>query len=218
MKYVFGVISVILAVLFFVRIGGAEEPLPAETSPKDEIPQERIDLIEISVSGRILTVSGKNPEGQPNTKVYKAATASPGKNSRNLSYGREGRVWKIALNPTWYLPKNIKKENYLKKGKIPPESIPPGKHNPLGKIKLFVSYGGINSSFGIHNTNKPKSIGKRVTHGCARMAENDIFEMARVIFEQNGIDSDKLFQDAAENPKKTIEKLVEDGPSVYIRK
>ena len=92
--------------------------------------------------------------------------------------------------------------------------MPPGKNNPLGKIKLFISYDGNNSSLGIHSTNEPKSIGKRVTHGCTRLGEKDVFALARIILEQNGYNADELFRKAAENPKKSIVIDIEDGPTV----
>jgi L,D-transpeptidase ErfK/SrfK len=44
-------------------------------------------------------------------------------------------------------------------------TIPPGPKNPLGKYWLGLSLSG----YGIHGTNAPWGIGKRVSHGCIRL-------------------------------------------------
>jgi lipoprotein-anchoring transpeptidase ErfK/SrfK len=57
--------------------------------------------------------------------------------------------------------------------------VPPGPENPLGTRWMGLSKKG----YGIHGTNAPRSIGKRASHGCIRMAQADLeelFEMIRV--------------------------------------
>jgi lipoprotein-anchoring transpeptidase ErfK/SrfK len=69
-------------------------------------------------------------------------------------------VNKVA-NPTYYRPGVV---------------ITPGELNPLGTRWL-----GLNREhYGIHGTNEPQSIGQAVSHGCIRMAQNDVEELYRL--------------------------------------
>lgn len=58
---------------------------------------------------------------------------------------------------------------YRHKGK----EIQPGKENPLGDRWMGLSLKG----YGIHGTNVQSSVGKAVSHGCFRMARQDVEEL-----------------------------------------
>jgi len=58
---------------------------------------------------------------------------------------------------------------YRHKGK----EIPPGEDNPLGDRWMGLSLKG----YGIHGTNVPRSVGKAASHGCFRMARQDVEEL-----------------------------------------
>jgi hypothetical protein len=63
------------------------------------------------------------------------------------------------------------------------EKILPGPKNPLGSRWMGFYNSADGSSYGIHGTNKPESIGKFVSHGCVRMLTKDaeeLFEMVSV--------------------------------------
>ena len=68
------------------------------------------------------------------------------------------------FRPTWYVPASIA-EDHRKKGDPLPAKIPPGPLNPLGDHALYLS----RSSYLIHGTNKPASVGLRATNGCIRL-------------------------------------------------
>jgi lipoprotein-anchoring transpeptidase ErfK/SrfK len=51
--------------------------------------------------------------------------------------------------------------------------VPPGPRNPLGARWMGLSQRG----YGIHGTNAPHSIGKAASHGCVRMAKDDLQEL-----------------------------------------
>ncbi|MBI4744282.1 MAG: L,D-transpeptidase family protein [Actinobacteria bacterium] len=72
-------------------------------------------------------------------------------------------VKRKALNPTWYPPDWADVE----------KPVPAGPNNPLGTRILYLS----KSGYGIHGTNKPSSIGKRVTHGCVRLFPKEIVDL-----------------------------------------
>ena len=183
-------------------------------SAEDETFMERVDAIEVGVNSK--QVRAKKFGEDEYEISYPAATASP-KNAIGIPYGKVGEVWKIVLNPTWTPPESIHKE-YAAKGKKLAKIILPDKSNPLGKVKLFIAYGKNNSTLGLHNTNEPDSIGKRVTHGCTRLGEDDAYELARIILEQNGHDADALFEKANANPKKSIHIILKDKPKIAYLK
>jgi L,D-transpeptidase ErfK/SrfK len=73
-------------------------------------------------------------------------------------------VARKATQPTWHVPASIA-EDHRKKGDPLPAAVPPGPLNPLGECALYLS----KSSYLIHGTNKPASIGLRATNGCIRL-------------------------------------------------
>jgi L,D-transpeptidase ErfK/SrfK len=79
------------------------------------------------------------------------------------------RIVEKTENPSWHPPKSIIAER-LSNGSPPPEVIPPGPDNPLGRFALRLGLPG----YLIHSTNKPYGVGMRVTHGCVRMYPEDI--------------------------------------------
>lgn len=53
----------------------------------------------------------------------------------------------------------------------------PNPGGPFGAMWLSLS----KSGYGIHGTNNPASIGKAVSHGCIRMFNKDVLELARMV-------------------------------------
>ncbi len=68
------------------------------------------------------------------------------------------RVIEKKVNPTWHIPKALQKKYEM-------AEMPPGPDNPLGKLKLTLSWG----DYGIHGTAMPLGVGRLVSHGCTRM-------------------------------------------------
>ncbi|WP_431858080.1 L,D-transpeptidase family protein [Azospirillum sp.] len=68
-------------------------------------------------------------------------------------------------NPTWVPTASERQE-------MPelPASVPPGPDNPLGPLALDLEW----TSIVIHGTNRPYGIGRRVSHGCFRLYNEDI--------------------------------------------
>jgi len=78
-------------------------------------------------------------------------------------------VERKAIRPTWHVPASIA-EDHRKKGDPLPSAVLPGPQNPLGECALYLS----KSSYLIHGTNKPASIGLRATNGCIRLYPEDV--------------------------------------------
>jgi len=78
-------------------------------------------------------------------------------------------VERKVIRPTWHVPASIAKD-HRKKGDPLPATVLPGPQNPLGEYALYLS----KSSYLVHGTNKPASIGLRATNGCIRLYPEDV--------------------------------------------
>ena len=78
-------------------------------------------------------------------------------------------VERKVIRPTWHVPASILKD-HRKKGDPLPAKVLPGPQNPLGEYALYLN----KSSYLIHGTNKPSSIGLRATNGCIRLYPEDV--------------------------------------------
>lgn len=98
-----------------------------------------------------------------------------------LGIGREGwgsplgtgRITAKTPNPAWYPPKSIREE-HAADGDMLPTVVPPGPDNPLGPYKMSLSFPG----YLIHGSNKKFGIGMQVSHGCFRMFNHNVLELA----------------------------------------
>jgi len=75
---------------------------------------------------------------------------------------------------SFHVVNRVSQPTYYHNGKV----IPSGPVNPLGTRWIGLSEHG----YGIHGTNAPSSIGKAASHGCIRMAREDLeqlFELVR---------------------------------------
>ena len=71
-------------------------------------------------------------------------------------------------NPCWTQPPDIRKEH-----PDLPTVVGSGPDNPLGGYWMGLSIPG----YGIHGTNEPYGVGRRVSHGCIRLYPKDIKEL-----------------------------------------
>jgi L,D-transpeptidase ErfK/SrfK len=76
------------------------------------------------------------------------------------------------VNPTWYPPASIRREDPTL-----PASVPPGPDNPLGTHALRLSSG----SLLIHGTDEPYGVGRKASHGCIRLYPEDIPHLFGVV-------------------------------------
>ena len=105
------------------------------------------------------------------------------------------RIGEKAMHPTWYIPASLQAKHQVR-------SVPPGPDNPLGEFWMGLG----KSSYGIHGTDMPWSVGRLVTHGCIRMYPEDIrafYPMVRpgtpvrIIYEpvKFGLHEDQVFME-----------------------
>ena len=97
-----------------------------------------------------------------------------------ISIGRVGwetplgktSIVRKAARPSWTPPDSIREE-YRERGESLPRVVRPGPDNPLGSHALYLGL----PAYLIHGTNRPFSIGMRVSHGCVRMYPEHIVEL-----------------------------------------
>ena len=77
-------------------------------------------------------------------------------------------IYQKKKDPAWVPPPSVRRED-----PDIPAIVPPGPDNPLGRYVLRFS----RESYGIHGTNRPWGIGRRVSHGCIRLYNSDIEEL-----------------------------------------
>ena len=99
-----------------------------------------------------------------NTRFVRTFPVGIGRQGVNTPTG----IFKITVklkDPVWRVPETIRKED----PELPPFVLP-GPDNPLGGYWLQLSVNG----YGIHGTNRPYGIGRKVSHGCIRLYPEDI--------------------------------------------
>lgn len=109
----------------------------------------------VSIPDRKLAVM--EPSGQI-VKIFPTAVGAPESPSPSGVF----QIVNSVPDPTWY-----------SKGKV----VLPGPSNPLGPHWLGLSLKG----YGIHGTSAPASIGHNASHGCIRLRNRDIQELARMV-------------------------------------
>ena len=100
-------------------------------------------------------------------RTYQVAIGSP----KYPTPSGKKSIHQVILNPWWYPPKD---SEWAKDA----EDTPPGADNPLGRVKLPLEGGGY---YLLHGTSNPGSIGKAVSHGCIRLKNADIIELAEIV-------------------------------------
>lgn len=101
-----------------------------------------------------------------------------------VGIGRQGwktpqgvtRVLWHEKEPVWHVPPSIIAE-HLKDGDKLPRVMGPGPDNPLGDYALHLGWPG----YLIHGTNKPVSVGLRVSHGCVHLFPEDIAQIFKMV-------------------------------------
>lgn len=97
-----------------------------------------------------------------------------------IGIGRQGfgtptgtyTITAMVKDPVWRIPESFRDEHPEL-----PDFVPPGPDNPLGGYWLQLSLKG----YGIHGTNRPYGIGRRVSHGCIRLYPEDIELLFKLI-------------------------------------
>ncbi len=103
-------------------------------------------------------------EGRQRIRAYPVGIGTEGRDTPEGTFTVVQRI----QNPSWTAPASLRVTN--PEG---PLSIPPGPDNPLGDYWIGLSLDG----YGIHGTNRPFGVGRRVSHGCVRLYPEDIRDL-----------------------------------------
>jgi murein L,D-transpeptidase YcbB/YkuD len=107
--------------------------------------------------------------GGERIETYPVAIGSPRYETPQGAYDIRSIEW----NPWWNPPKSAWAKDEKR--------TPPGPSNPMGRAKLeFLPL------FYIHGSSAP--VGRAVSHGCIRMQNADVLELARLIAAESGAD------------------------------
>ena len=155
----------------FDRVMPRYEALPSQADGAVESPAH--------LRRQIVSYSTREPAGTimvdtANTYLY--YVLGGGRAMRyGIGVGREGFTWsgtervgRKAEWPDWHPPADmIARQPYL------PRFMAGGEGNPLGARALYLG----NTIYRIHGTNKPSSIGSRMSSGCIRMLNEDVTDL-----------------------------------------
>lgn len=106
------------------------------------------------------------PVRQDKVYTYPLAAGQQGWNTPLAST----TVVRKAANPSWTVPASILAESARKGKKLKPFYDGDDPENPLGHYALYLNVEGIR----VHGTMASRSIGRRASHGCLRLWDNDI--------------------------------------------
>src|SRR5688572_4560319 len=89
-----------------------------------------------------------------------------------LAFSGVAKVQNKAEWPTWVPTENTKRRI----GGLP-NVVPPGTDNPMGARALYLFQGDRDTLYRIHGTNQPEYIGRAISSGCIRMANEDVIDL-----------------------------------------
>jgi len=109
-------------------------------------------------------------DGDSLVKVYRISVGMTGHDTPDGQFTIDHAEW----NPWWRPPpgRAWARDDHV---------TPPGPNNPMGRVKLFFA-----PLYYIHGSPHVRQIGTPASHGCIRMMNPDVIELARILHEHNG--------------------------------
>jgi lipoprotein-anchoring transpeptidase ErfK/SrfK len=147
-------------------IGGERTDGAAAKAPRSDA-KGQVGRIEIDKKGRALRVLGKDG------KLVAFYPASIGSTDKPAPSG-EHKVTAVAQNPTYTYNPEFRFKGVEADKKL---TIKPGPNNPVGAVWIDLSL----DTYGIHGTPEPRKVGKSYSHGCVRLTNWDVRELARMV-------------------------------------
>lgn len=98
------------------------------------------------------------------TRSYSVSVGARGFETPAGDYKLSRAVW----NPWWHPPNSAWAKNE--------KPTPPGPNNPMGRVKLF-----FHGLYYIHGSPLEGTIGEAASHGCIRMRNADVIELAKLV-------------------------------------
>lgn len=146
--------------------GGAATQAAAAERAETAAAQDGFHII-VDLSDRMLYVT----EDGETVREYQVAIGKPAHPTPTGSF----RVNRLVWNPRWVPP-----DAEWARNRRPREAGDP--RNPMGKVKIFFRA----PDYYIHGTRETDSLGQAESHGCVRMRNADVIELARMVMENGG--------------------------------
>ncbi len=123
--------------------------------------------ITVDLSDRMLYVM----RGDETAREYRVAIGKPQHPTPRGSF----RVSRLVWNPRWVPPD----AEWAREKRAREPGDP---RNPMGRVKIFFRA----PDYYIHGTRETDSLGEAESHGCIRMRNSDVIELARMVMENGG--------------------------------
>ena len=107
-------------------------------------------------------------EGDSVIRTYRVSVGMPGHDTPDGDFTIGRAEW----NPSWRPPEG---REWAREARF----TPPGPNNPMGRVKLFFA-----PLYYIHGTPDSANIGRPASHGCVRMRNRDVIELARLLHQR----------------------------------
>ncbi|HEV2145996.1 MAG TPA: L,D-transpeptidase [Longimicrobiaceae bacterium] len=157
-----------LAIGAVALAGSASTPLSLDSRAAAEVPGRASSVrVVVDLSDRELyVISGENVE-----RTYSVAVGKPDHPTPKGTF----RIQRVIWNPRWVPP-----DASWAKGKK--ARAPGDPQNPMGRVKMFFK----EPDYFIHGTHAEDSLGRAESHGCIRMRNADVVDLAKVVMEHGG--------------------------------
>lgn len=130
-------------------------------------------------------------QGGERIRSYPVSVGTAGHATPTGTAGIQRMVW----NPTWTPPDSEWARDERPAG--------PGPNNPMGRVKMHLF-----GDYYVHGTpaRNERHLGRPASHGCIRMRNADVMELARLVLRADGAAvSDETLQGLIDNPRRTRE-------------
>ena len=148
-------------------VGSAQQGDTAAAETSATAPAAGPLRLEVSLTDRTLSVF----QGETLLNSYPVAIGADQHPTPRGTFSIRRVIW----NPRWVPPNEP-----WAKGKTAKGPGEPG--NPMGRVKIFFS----EPDYYIHGTEDQASLGRAASHGCVRMANEDVVEVAKLVMEHGG--------------------------------
>jgi hypothetical protein len=197
-------LTLILLALLFVQAAAAQTyivDIKRESARSDKITGGHIETSLLEAGNPNLKITINVPAFQmtlwQDGKEVKSYPVGVGLLDYPIIIGRR-EASSIEWNPVWIPPSSdwIERSSTVKPGEI---ILPTDPRNPLGKVKIPLGYGYL-----IHQAKGPGDMGSLVSHGCVRVMQSDLYDLAEKIVAARGLDVTPQQIAAVKRNKKTL--------------
>ncbi|HEX2091030.1 MAG TPA: L,D-transpeptidase [Longimicrobiaceae bacterium] len=157
-----------LAVALIGVAGGASSPHSSYAQQLAEATHARGEIsLVVDLSDRELHVL----RGDEVVRSYSVAVGKP----EHPTPAGEFSIRRVVWNPRWVPP-----DARWARGKRP--RAPGDPRNPMGRVKIFFK----EPDYYIHGTHEVDSLGQAESHGCVRMRNSEVMDLATIVMDAGG--------------------------------